>query len=194
MVSYVTSSIYSVSHSRHKSMIAPTDEIKKFQEKLGNGIDVNATNKEEYQVLEDPYESNKDNKRLKNQQERPQTPNDMAMKLALGEKLSKEEEDYLSDRYPKMKRYAEFVKEQGEELKKNLKNSKSEEESQKIILNAMENVSKQSQKGVISDFVVRMNMASIENAKNSIEKAGKIERFNNIKLDMQPGVLIDALA
>ncbi len=194
MISYVTSSIYSVNHTKHKSMMAPTDEIRRFQEKIGNGININETNKEEYQVLDEPYENKKSNKQLKNQQERPQTPNDMAMKLALGEKLSKEEDEYLSNRYPKMKKYAEFVREQGEELKNNLKNAKDEEESQKMILNAMENISKQSQKGLISDFVVRMNMASIENAKNSVEKAGKIERFNNIKLDMEPGVLIDALA
>lgn len=193
MISYVSSSINSVSYSRHKSMIASTDEIKKAQERLGNGIGVNETNKQEYQVLDDSNKKQK-NQQLKSEENNQQSAGDMAMKLALGKKLSKEEDEYLSNNYPKMKKYAEYVREQGEQLKQNLQNSKSEEESQKIILNALDNISKQSQKGVISDFLVRMNISSIENAKNSVEKASKAERFNNIQLNVEPGVIVDALA
>lgn len=193
MISYVSSSINSVSYSRHKSMIASTDEIKKAQERLGNGIGVNETNKQEYQVLDDSNKKQK-NQQLKSEENNQQSAGDMAMKLALGKKLSKEEDEYLSNNYPKMKKYAEYVREQGEQLKQNLQNSKSEEESQKIILNALDNISKQSQKGVISDFLVRMNISSIENAKNSVEKASKTERFNNIQLNVEPGVIVDALA
>ncbi|MFI3210551.1 MAG: hypothetical protein R3Y64_05820 [Peptostreptococcaceae bacterium] len=189
MISYVSSSIYSVNSSKHGSLIAPTDEIKKFQENIGNGIDINETSKEEYHLLD---EQKKKNQEHKSEERKPQTPNDVAMKLALGEKLSQKEDDFLSEKYPKLKKYAEYVKEQGEDLREKLENAPSKEESKKVILNAMENVSKQSQKGVISDFVVRMQMSSIENVKNNYEKSS--QRFNDVKLNISPGSLVDAFA
>ena len=164
-----------------KSSTIITEDIRAIKDKLAAGMKVDDLSDEEYGKL-NMFEKAENAAFWQEITEEMSKAERIAVKVAKGEKLSEEEERFINEKYPDMKREAEQAKKEGEDLKERLKGAKSTKERQQIIAMAMSSVSDMALKGGISDIQLRIKIAAIEKAKEDSEKGDGEISIKNVNL------------
>ncbi|WP_034439061.1 hypothetical protein [Clostridium ihumii] len=164
-----------------KSSTIITEDIRAIKDKLAAGMKVDDLSDEEYGKL-NMFEKAENAAFWQEITEEMSKAERIAVKIAKGEKLSEEEERFINEKYPDMKREAEQAKKEGEDLKERLKGAKSTKERQQIIAMAMSNISEMALKGGISDIQLRIKIAAIEKAKEDSEKGDGEISIKNVNL------------
>lgn len=173
-----------------KSSTIITEDIRAIKDKLAAGMKVDDLSDEEYGKL-NMFEKAENAAFWQEITEEMSKAERIAVKVAKGEKLSEEEERFINEKYPDMKREAEQAKKEGEDLKERLKGAKSTKERQQIIAMAMSSVSDMALKGGISDIQLRIKIAAIEKAKEDSEKGDGEISIKNVNL--QEGTFLNKL-
>ena len=173
-----------------KSSTIITEDIRAIKDKLAAGMKVDDLSDEEYGKL-NMFEKAENAAFWQEITEEMSKAERIAVKVAKGEKLSEEEERFINEKYPDMKREAEQAKKEGEDLKERLKGAKSTKERQQIIAMAMSSVSEMALKGGISDIQLRIKIAAIEKAKEDSEKGDGEISIKNVNL--QEGTFLNKL-
>ncbi|MGG7163577.1 alpha-NAC protein [Clostridium ihumii] len=173
-----------------KSSTIITEDIRAIKDKLAAGMKVDDLSDEEYGKL-NMFEKAENAAFWQEITEEMSKAERIAVKVAKGEKLSEEEERFINEKYPDMKREAEQAKKEGEDLKERLKGAKSTKERQQIIAMAMSSVSEMALKGGISDIQLRIKIAAIEKAKEDSEKGDGEISIKNVNL--KEGTLLNKL-
>lgn len=173
-----------------KSSTIITEDIRAIKDKLAAGMKVDDLSDEEYGKL-NMFEKAENAAFWQEVTEEMSKAERIAVKIAKGEKLSEEEERFINEKYPDMKREAEQAKKEGEDLKERLKGAKSTKERQQIIAMAMSSVSEMALKGGISDIQLRIKIAAIEKAKEDSEKGDGEISIKNVNL--QEGTFLNKL-
>lgn len=167
-----------------KRYLQPNEQIKAIEKKLANGMSSDELSKEEYNLLNAFEKAESAAFHAKVNQEMSQAEK-IAVKIAKGEKLTKEEESLISEKYPDLKRDAEQAKKESEELRKKLKAAKSQQEKQEIVSTAVTNVGSLLSKNAISPVQAKIKLAAIEKAAeedgNNKDIIGKGLKNKNIK-------------
>ncbi|RDY24336.1 hypothetical protein CHF27_002985 [Romboutsia maritimum] len=122
----------------------------------------------------------------------------IAIKIVKGEKLTSKEVLFISEEYPDMKQIAEQSIKECKDLKEELKNCKTNEERQKVLSNAINDVEDMAKKGILSEVQVRIRMSAIEEVKKEDEKMNNKEKepkfYINPYIYINSGEFLDKLA
>lgn len=146
-----------------KRYLQPTENIKEIEKKLAMGMSTDDLSEEEYNTLAafEKAESAAFHAEVNKEMSEAER---IAIKLAKGEKLSAEEERFISEKYPDLKREAEEAKKQGDDLRKRIDQAKTKEEKQQIASTALNNVGTMLSKGTIAPIQANIKLAAIEKA------------------------------
>lgn len=171
----------------------PSEEVRAIQAKLTGGMEAKDLSKEEYAKLAQFEEADRvafhaETNEIITKSEA------VAMKIAKGEKLTPEEEAFINEKNPQLKREAEQAKKEGEELKKRLQGAKTDKERQSILMSASSSVASMSAKGQMSPIQARMKMEVIRQVQKEAEKEGHQTGTLNIMdaMDFEPGTFFDS--
>lgn len=172
MIQTIYPNLFQQAHSSKKYYgMQPSEEILSIQKKLASGMKVETLSEEEYKKL-NHYEVAQSQAFYAEVYMEMGRAEVIAIKIAKGESLTPEEEQFINESYPDLKREANRAKEEGEQLKKRLQHAKTESARQNILSAAMGTVVGMAQKGFLSEVQVRIQMAAIEKAKEEAEQAG----------------------
>ncbi|MDU1539442.1 MAG: hypothetical protein E6902_07460 [Paeniclostridium sordellii] len=94
----------------------------------------------------------------------------IATKIIKGEKLTPNEQKFITEKYPKVKQFAQQSKKEVKVLKEQIKNCKTEEERQQVISKAIENIKVMDKKGLLSKVEVKIKMAVVEEVEKFSQK------------------------
>lgn len=146
-----------------KRYLKPTAQIEEIEKKLASGLSVDDLSEEEYKALNafEKAESASFHAEVNSEMAKAER---IAIKLAKGEKLTAEEERFISEKYPDLRREAEEARKQGEEVKKRIEGAKTKEEKQQIAQAAISNVGAMVSKGSLAPIQANIKLAAIEKA------------------------------
>lgn len=161
-----------------KSTIKSNDEIKQIQNNLSA-----KTNK-----IQDTEVANF----LKKIKEQIKKAELIAIKIVKGEKLTVDEQFFISEKYPDMKQTAEQAIKECKDLKEQLKNCKTDEERQQVLSNSISDMEDMAKKGVLSEIQVRIKMSAIEEVKKEDEKENNKEKES--KFNINPYIYLNSRA
>ena len=115
----------------------------------------------------------------------------IATKIIKGEKLTPNEQKFITEKYPEIKQLAEQSLKESKDLKEQIKNCKTEKEKQQVTSKAIDNLEDMFKKGIISPIQLKFKMLAIESIKNEKENN---KLFNiNPYVYLNPGALADNL-
>ena len=115
----------------------------------------------------------------------------IAIKIIKGETLTSKEQKFINENYPEIKQIAEQSIKEGNDLKEQIKNFKTEEEKQQAISKEINNLEDMLQKSIISPMQLKFKMLAIEAIKKENEKS---KVFNiNPYIYLNPAALADNL-
>lgn len=104
----------------------------------------------------------------------------IAIKIIKGEKLTQNEQRFINEKYPNIKKLAQQSKEEVKDLKEQLKNCKTDEQRQQIISKAISNINLMGKKGLLSELQVRIKISALEEVEKFSQKITK----ENKKLEL----------
>ena len=115
----------------------------------------------------------------------------IATKIIKGEKLTPNEQKFITEKYTEIKQLAEQSLKESKDLKEQIKNCKTEKEKQQATSKAIDNLEEMFKKGIISPMQLKFKMLAIESIKNEKENN---KLFNiNPYVYLNPGALVDNL-
>ena len=179
-----------------KSPTKSNDEIKQIENKLSAKINIGELSKEELTKINKFQDAEVANflKKIKEQIKKAEL---IAMKIVKGEKVTADEQRFISEKYPDMKKIAEQSIKECKNLKEQLKNCKTYEERQQVLLNTISDVEDMAKKGAFSEIQVRIKMSAIEELKKQYEKDNNKEKESKFNIDqyiyLNSGALVDKL-
>ena len=94
----------------------------------------------------------------------------IAIKMIKGEPLTPKEQRLITEKYPDIKQFAQQSKKEVKDLKEEIKNCKTEEERQQVISKAITNIKVMDKKGLLSEVLVKINMAAIKEVEKFSQK------------------------
>lgn len=116
----------------------------------------------------------------------------IARKIAKGEALTPEEEKFISENFPEIKKEASKAKEEGEELSRKVRAAKSKKEADSYIMSATV-ASTAAIKAGASPIAAELKLVAIESAKQKVE--GEEEYHKNSKnIKNKSGSFINSIA
>ena len=177
----------------YNNVFKKDNEITKIQDKLDMGMNVEDLSEEEYQRLNAFEKSESANLEAKVLSEKSKAER-IAVKIAKGEDLTEEEEKFISEKFPDLKREALEAKKYGKELEGQIRNAKTKSEKEQIIAMAVSSVAQMVKSGSASESQLKIKMAVIEKAReNSMkeEKGGKGIKVSGI--DVEKGTFINTI-
>ena len=177
----------------YNNVFKKDNEIIKIQDKLDMGMNVEDLSEEEYQRLNAFEKSESANLEAKVLSEKSKAER-IAVKIAKGEDLTEEEEKFISEKFPDLKREALEAKKYGKELEGQIRNAKTKSEKEQIIAMAVSSVAQMVKSGSASESQLKIKMAVIEKAReNSMkeEKGGKGIKVSGI--DVEKGTFINTI-
>lgn len=193
MIPNINTSAFTINPGVGKKRIQSSDEINKIRLKLKSGVKVDDLSKEEYSKLNN-FEKAESASFFKEVMDEMNRAEAIAMKIAKGKELTEEEKQFISAKYPDMKREAEQAKKEGEDLANRLKCCKTKEERQMLVSTAIGNISNMAKKGALSEFQVRIKIEAIEEAVKKVEKdKDKGDNINIGNAEINAGTFIDKL-
>ena len=178
----------------YNNVFKKDNEIIKIQDKLDMGMNVEDLSEEEYQRLNAFEKSESANLEAKVLSEKSKAER-IAVKIAKGEDLTEEEEKFISEKFPDLKREALEAKKYGKELEGQIRNAKTKSEKEQIIAMAVSSVAQMVKNGSASESQLKIKMAVIEKAReNSMkeEKGGKGIKVSGI--DVEKGTFINTIS
>ncbi|GAA0706815.1 hypothetical protein GCM10008904_15760 [Paraclostridium ghonii] len=104
----------------------------------------------------------------------------IAIKIITEEKLDSYEEEFITNKYPNIKKLAQEAKEDAKELKSLIKNCNSDEEINDLISKAIDNIKTMGKKGLFSELEVKIKLAAIKDVENFSNKL----KLQNQKIDI----------
>ena len=177
----------------YNNVFKKDNEITKIQDKLDMGMNVEDLSEEEYQRLNAFEKSESANLEAKVLSEKSKAER-IAVKIAKGEDLTEEEEKFISEKFPDLKREALEAKKYGKELEGQIRNAKTKSEKEQIIAMAVSSVAQMVKSGSASESQLKIKMAVIEKAReNSMkeEQDGKGIKVSGI--DVEKGTFINTI-
>ncbi len=179
-----------------KSPTKSNDEIKQIENRLSAKINIGELSNEELTKINKFQDAEFANflKKIKEQIKKAEL---IAMKIVKGEKVTADEQRFISEKYPDMKQIAEQSIKECKDLKEQLKNCKTYEERQQVLLNTISDVEDMTKKGAFSEIQVRIKMSAIEELKKQYEKDNNKEKESKFNIDqyiyLNSGALVDKL-
>lgn len=170
MIQSIFNNIFSMG-ADNKYRVQPTKEILEIKKKLAQGVSVDDLSKEEYTQLS-VFEKAESAAFYQEIFQELGKAEKIARKIAKGEGLTPEEERFMNESYPDMKREAQQAKSEAEQLKERLKGCKSKAQKQQIIGTAMGSVAAMASKGALSQIQVAVKMEALQKVKEEAESEG----------------------
>ncbi|GAA0864630.1 hypothetical protein [Paraclostridium tenue] len=94
----------------------------------------------------------------------------IATKIIKGEKLTSDEQKFITEKYPEVKQLAQQLKEEVKVLKEQIKNCKTEEERQQVISKEITNIKVMDKKGLLPKVQVKIKMAAVKEVEKFSQK------------------------
>lgn len=104
----------------------------------------------------------------------------IAIKIVKGEKLTENERDFITKKYPDIKQIAEQSIKESKVLKEQLKNFKTDEERQQFLYKVIDDIKTMGKKGQLSETQIKIKLLSIE----EVEKFLKKEKLESKKVEI----------
>lgn len=104
----------------------------------------------------------------------------IAIKIISGENINKSEEKFISLKYPDIKKLAEKLKKDINQLKILIKNCNSDEERKDLINREINNVKLMGKKGLISEVEVKLKLRAL----SDVEKFSNTVKIENKKVEV----------
>lgn len=191
MLQGIKNNIFSVNLNKDTKRIKPSEDVQAIKDKLLAGTKVDELSKEEYIKLS-VFEDAEMSEFFVEITEEMTKVEAIAKKIAKGEVLTAEEEHYINEKNPDIKRDAENAKKEAEDLKGRIKNSKSSKERKQIIANAIIGVAQMSQDGIIAPLQARIKLEAIEKVKKDVGETDiNTSEFYKNKKDIEAGAFIE---
>jgi DNA polymerase III alpha subunit (gram-positive type) len=179
-----------------KSPTKSNDEIKQIENKLSAKINMGELAKGELTKINKFQDAEVTNflKEIKEQIKKAEL---IAIKIVKGEKVTADEQRFISEKYPDMKQIGEQSIKECKDLKEQLKNCKTDEERQQVLFNTISDVEDMAKKGAFSEIQVRIKMSAIEELKKQYEKDNNKEKESKFNINqyiyLNSGALVDKL-
>lgn len=107
---------------------------------------------------------------LKEIKEQIQNAELIAIKMIKGERLTKNEKKFISEKYPDIKETAEQSIKESKSINNQLKNFKTDEERQQFLSKVISNIKAMGKNGALSEIQVKIKLSSIEEVKKLFQK------------------------
>ncbi|MGL5650731.1 MAG: hypothetical protein ACRDDE_03155 [Paraclostridium sp.] len=155
------------------------NSINKNSYDVGNKTNVTTSNKEQLkqQIKTPSQECEAIVSRIKDELQKATL---IAMKIISGENINKSEEKFMNFKYPDIKKLAEKLKKDINQLKLLIKNCNSDEERKELINREINNVKLMGKKGLISEVEVKLKLGAL----SDVEKFSNTMKIENKKIEV----------
>lgn len=103
----------------------------------------------------------------------------IAIKIAKGERVTSNERNFITEKYPEIKQISEQSIKEGKDLKEQLENLKTDEERQQLLSKTISDLEFMGKKGILSEIQIKFRMLSIERIKQEINKENELSFIIN---------------